>query len=69
MASKGLTATLAAAMLATSAPAGLAGKPVACFERYRTPPVYGSVTENVLLHRGSSREVVVPHTGSPLTAY
>ena len=60
MSSKGFTAGLAAAMLATSVPPGLAGQPVACFERTRTPPVYGSVTENVLLHPGSRRVEIVP---------
>jgi hypothetical protein len=55
-----LTAT-GLAMLAASVGTGFAGgKPVACYERYRTEPVYDTVYENVLVSPASRYYETVP---------
>lgn len=51
----------AAAVLASSTVQVTAGGyPVDCYERYRTPPVYGSVTESVQVNPGYTRTEVTP---------
>lgn len=63
---KSLHAATAFAMLAaTISPVSAGGRPVDCYERYSTPPVYGTVTENVQVNPGYTHvEVSAPVFGT-----
>lgn len=61
MTKKILTHTVAALTLfATAGQAVAGGRAVECYERYRTPPVYGTVHENVMVDPGYTHEEVSP---------
>lgn len=61
MATKLLAFVSALAVVATTtAPAAAGGYPVDCYERYRTEPVIGSVTEEVQVHPGYTQTEVTP---------
>jgi hypothetical protein len=49
-----------AVLSATISPLNAGGRAVDCYERYSTPPVYGSVTENVQVHPGYTHVEVTP---------
>jgi hypothetical protein len=53
-------ATAFAVILATLGQSYAGGKPVECYAPYRTPPVYGTVQERVLLRAARSRVDRVP---------
>ena len=54
------TVTAGVVLLGTVAETVAGGRPVECFEPYRTAPVYDTVYENVLVNPGSRRVEYVP---------
>jgi hypothetical protein len=47
-------------LLAAASPTTAGGKPVECYERYQTAPIYDTVYENVMVHPATERVEYVP---------